>query len=96
MTLHRARLYAWIALGSILASTGCASYRHRVSDDFRDAIKLNVGFGFGLYAHAKATSFLDAGLGWGGYWQDFGLEDRYVTLLIRLEMDAPFQSVPFR
>jgi hypothetical protein len=68
-------------LTSLLMTSGCAAYRHRVSDDFRDAVKLNVGVGLGFYAHAKATSFLDAGFGWEGHWQNLGFEDRYTDFV---------------
>ena len=60
---------------------GCASYRQRVVDDLRDTFKAKVGTGLGLYAQAKATSYLDAGLGWGGYWQNVGFESRYTELV---------------
>jgi hypothetical protein len=70
-----------VVLAAMLLTSGCASYRHRVSDDFRDSVKLNVGVGLGFYAHAKATSFLDAGFGWGGYWQNLGFEDRYTDFV---------------
>lgn len=64
-------------LACVLMTSGCATYRQHVADDFRDAVKLNAGVGVGLYAHVKATSFLDAGVGWGGIWINAGLEDRY-------------------
>jgi hypothetical protein len=71
-----------LALGFLLSLCGCATYRHQVADDFRDTFKVNLGVGMGLYAHVKATSFMDAGIGWGGYWWNAGLEDRY-TYFVR-------------
>lgn len=72
-----------IVLFCIIAtsSSGCGTYGRRVSDDFRDTFKLNVGVGLGLYAHAKATSYLDAGIGWGGYWENVGVESRYTDFV---------------
>jgi hypothetical protein len=71
-----------IILGAALTLTGgCASYRQRISDDLRDTFKADAGIGIGLYAQAKATSFLDAGVGWGGYWENIGLESRYTDLM---------------
>jgi hypothetical protein len=66
---------------AVTMSSGCATYRRAVTDDFRDAFKANFGVGFGLYADAKVTSFVDAGLGWGGYWANLGLENRYTDFL---------------
>ena len=59
---------------------GCSTYRHRLADDFRDAVKLNVGLGTCIYARAKVTSFLDGAGGAGGYWVDFGLDGRHAGL----------------
>ena len=70
-----------IALVASTLTVGCATCRHRVADDFRDTVKLNVGVGPGLYAHAKATSFLDAGLGWFGEGYNVGLENRYTEFI---------------
>jgi hypothetical protein len=81
--MNVANAYREVFLAAMLLTSGCASYRHRVSDDFRDAVKLNVGVGLGFYAHAKATSFLDAGFGWNGHWQNVGFEDRYTDFVHR-------------
>ena len=88
--MNTAKVHSAIMMALALLMTGCATYRHRVSDDFRDAIRLNVGVGLGFYARAKATSFLDAGLGWGGYWQDIGLEDRYTDFIHPSLNGCPF------
>ena len=88
--MNFAKAYRAVVLITMLLASGCASYRHRVSNDFRDAVKLNVGVGLGFYAHAKATSFLDAGLGWGGYWQNIGLEDRYTDFAHPSGNGCPF------
>jgi hypothetical protein len=82
--------YRAVALACTLLTSGCVAYRHRVSDDFRDAVKLNVGVGLGFYAHAKATSFLDAGFGWGGYWQNVGFQDRYTDFVHPSMNGCPF------
>jgi len=75
---------------AVLLTSGCASYRHRVADDFGDSVKLKVGVGFGLYADAKVTSFFNPGLGWGGYWQNVGLESRYTGLVHPSLNGCPF------
>lgn len=75
------RVSSICALMTLFMTAGCATYRHNVSDDVHDAIKLNVGFGFGLHVQAKATSLLDAGVGWGGYWMNAGFEGRYTSFL---------------
>jgi hypothetical protein len=71
-------------------TTGCATYRHNVANDFRDTIKLNVGVGFGLHVQAKVTSLMDAGLGWGGYWMNAGIENRYTPFLHPSITGCPF------
>jgi hypothetical protein len=68
--------YRFLLMAAVLAMSGCATYRQRVANHFRDAVKLNVGICLGLYAHVKATSFLDAGAGYGSYFGDIGAEDR--------------------
>lgn len=72
-----------IAIACLIASgaPGCASYRQGVVDSFRDTFKANIGIGVGIYAQVKATSFLDAGVGWGGYWLEAGLESRYTNFV---------------
>jgi UDP-glucose 6-dehydrogenase len=79
--MSRIRALAVIAASAALILSGCAAYRHRVADDFRDTVKVNVGVGFGLHARIKATSFLDAGFGWGGYWFNAGLEGRHTDFV---------------
>jgi hypothetical protein len=89
-------IFLLLLLSSVILMSGCATYRHRVRDDFRDAVKLNVGVGLGFYVRAKATSFFDAGMGWGGYWREVGLEDRY-TDFVRESLNGcafPLELVP--
>ena len=80
-----------IAITFLTASIGAgASYRQRVSDSFRDTFKANVGIGIGIYAQVKATSFLDAGVGWGGYWLEAGFESRYTKFVHPSINGCPF------
>lgn len=86
----RSTSFCAILLAFLILTSGCATYRQRVCNDFRDAVKLNVGLGFGLYTRAKATSLLDGGMGWGGYWWELGLEDRYTDLARPCLNGCPF------
>ena len=62
--MHTFRLLLLAA--ALTLASGCATYRQAVTDDVRDTLKAKVGVGLGLYADAKATSFVNPGLGWGG------------------------------
>ena len=69
-----------VARGSLLAlalsSSGCSYLRNRCAD-LLDIASVDVGYGPGVYAEARATDFLVPGLGVHSYLEAYSLHGRY-------------------